>query len=131
MFNTITTVILTLLLFIVFDLVWFSVSLTAVYQPAINNIQGFSTDFMSKMSGGIFAWFLLALGINIFVLPKSNTTMEAVINGMLFGFIVYGVFNGTNYVMFKNYDMNVFFPDLVWGTLVSGAIAGIIFKYRK
>ncbi len=130
MFYTITTIIITLLLFIIFDLIWFSVSLTTVYQPAINSIQGSSAPFFSKMYGGLFAWFLLALGINIFVLPKSNSVFEAVINGLLFGFIVYGIFNGTNYVMFKNYDMNVFFPDLLWGTLVSGAIAGIIFKFR-
>ncbi|MCJ7636534.1 MAG: DUF2177 family protein [Nitrososphaeraceae archaeon] len=125
MLKTITTVILTLCLFVVFDLIWFSVSLPIIYAPAFTRIQGSSPPFFSKISGGIFAWVLLALGINIFVLSKSNTTFEAVINGLLFGFIVYGVYNGTNYATLEKYDMNIFFPDLIWGTLVSGAIAGI------
>ncbi|ARF09603.1 putative membrane protein [Indivirus ILV1] len=130
MINTIVTLIITLMLFIIFDLVWFSVSLSTIYLPKFTEIQGLTHSYFSKIAGGIFAWFLLALGINLFVLPKSNNTFEAVLNGALFGFIIYGVYNGTNYVTFQKYDMNILFPDLLWGTLVSAAVSGIIYNLR-
>lgn len=130
MFNIIITVILTLVLFILFDLVWFSVSLSTIYLPKFTEIQGSAPPFFSKIAGGLFAWILLALGINIFVLPKSNNLFEAILNGALFGFIVYGIYNGTSYVTLQKYDVNIMFPDLLWGTIVSGAISGIIYRLR-
>jgi len=130
MFETIITLIYTLVLFILFDSIWFSVSLSLIYLPKFTEIQGSRPEFFSKIAGGLFAWFLLALGINLFVLPKSNSTISAVINGFLFGFIVYGVYNGTSYTTLNKYDMSIFLPDIIWGTLVSGAIAGIIYNIR-
>ncbi len=130
MLDTIITVILTLVLFILFDLIWFSVSLSTIYLPKFTEIQGSTPLFFSKIAGGLFAWVLLALGINIFVLPKSNNLFEAILNGALFGFIIYGVYNGTNYVTFDKYNMDIMFPDLIWGTIVSAAISGIIYRLR-
>jgi len=130
MIETIITLIYTLVLFIVFDSIWFSVSVPLIYLPKFTEIQGARPEFFSKIMGGIFAWFLLALGINLFVLPKSDSTFSAIINGLLFGFIVYGVYNGTNYTTFNKYDMSIFLPDLIYGTMASGLIAGIIYNIR-
>jgi uncharacterized membrane protein len=130
MIDAIITFILTLILFISFDLIWFSISLSNIYLPKFTEIQGSAPPFFSKISGGIFAWILLALGIITFVIPKSNTVSDAILYGLLFGLIVYGVYNGTSYVTLEKYDINIMLPDLIWGTVVSGVISGIIYYVR-
>ena len=120
-----------LILYIFFDSIWFAASVPSVYIPQLTKIQGEIPNFMLKMHGGLFAWFLLALGMVVFVLPKVNSATEAAFYGFLYGLIVYGIYNGTNYVVFNKYDYKIFLPDLIWGTFASTLIASIMFKFKN
>ena len=120
-----------LVLYIVFDLLWFGISVPLIYLPKFTEIQGERPNFLNKMHGGLFAWFLLALGLYIFVLPKSTNLFNAAFYGFLYGLIVYGVYNGTNFVTFNKYDYKIFLPDLMWGSLVSAGIATIAYKFTQ
>lgn len=71
--------------------------------------------------GGLAAWFLLALGISYFVSGGDPDT--AFIRGAIFGFCVYGVYNGTNYATLKNYDVGTAVIDTLWGTLAAGIVS--------
>lgn len=122
--NKFILIIVTLILFIVMDIMWFNISVPTLYNPTVNKIQGedIQMGFM-KTIGGIYAWLLLALGIIYLVLPLSKNYKDAFINGLIFGFVVYGVYNGTNYAIFKNWDFKVSFFDNAWGTLASGLVS--------
>jgi uncharacterized membrane protein len=100
-------------------------------MPKFTEIQKETPVMLDKMHGGIFAWLLLAIGIYHFVLPLSNTITEAIKYGALYGFIVYGVYNGTNYVTFNKYDSKIFIADLMWGTFVSSIVSVIAFHINK
>lgn len=115
------------LLFIIFDVIWFKFSVPRFYEPTFVAIQG----EMSKLRvvGGLFAWFLLAFGIKYFVLNNSETAKDAIIKGAILGFVIYGVYNGTNYATLKNYDMKTFTADLCWGTFVTSLVSYIAYKY--
>ena len=115
--------------FIALDIIWFSLSVNPIYKPTILNIQ--KEPLEMKLLGGLFAWLLLAIGLYVFVLPLSNNLTNALIYGALYGFIVYGVYNGTNYAILKNYDLKVSLADLSWGIVVSTITAGISYKYIK
>jgi uncharacterized membrane protein len=117
---------LTALLFIIMDLIWFSFSLP-MYNKSVASIQGVPIEM--RVVGGIFAWLLLAFGIQYFVLNSSTSRGDAFLKGALFGFVVYGVYNGTNYAILKNYDMHTFMADLTWGTLVSGFVSAAMFGF--
>ena len=120
-----------LVLYMVFDMLWFGISVPLIYLPKFTEIQGTRPDFLSKIHGGIFAWVLLALGLYIFVLPKATSSYAAAFYGLLYGFIVYGIYNGTNYVTLNKYDYKIFFPDLIWGSLASMGIALLMYKFNK
>lgn len=47
--------------------------------------------------------------------PASAAAVGALV-GFVFGVLVYGVFNGTLHVMFKEYDLAVVLRDFAWGT---------------
>ena len=115
---------ITCVLFIFFDLIWFSFSLSRIYNPSVISIQ--NKPINMRLSGGIFAWMLLAFGINYFVLTSQNHQQDDMLSlftkGALFGLIVYGVYNGTMYAIFSDYDLNTFMYDLLWGIFVSGLV---------
>lgn len=107
-------------------MMWFQYSLNRIYNPSVISIQGQPIDL--RIIGGLFAWILLAIGINFFVLQDNVSKYETFIRGLLFGFIVYGVYNGTLYAIFSNYDSLTFFSDLTWGTLATG-LSSVIVTY--
>lgn len=113
--------ILSLVIFMMLDMMWFSYSLDRIYNPSVLSIQG--QPIKLRLLSGLFAWFLLALGINYFVLQDNLSRQDVVIRGALFGFIVYGVYNGTLRAIFSNYDMSVALSDLAWGTFATSAVS--------
>ena len=120
-----------LILFILLDMIWFSISVSNIYTPAFTKIQGAPPSY--RITGGLFAWVLLALGVYLFVLPMSKSSTDAFIYGAIFGLIVFGVYNGTNYATFKDWNMNIFLSDVIYGTAVTSIISLItysIFKYK-
>lgn len=122
-------ILLIMITFITLDIIWFSISVNPIYKPTILNIQ--KEPLEMKLLGGLFAWLLLAIGLYVFVLPVSTNLTNALMYGALYGFIVYGVYNGTNYAILRNYDLKVSFADLLWGIVVSTLTAGITYKYIK
>lgn len=116
-------IIFTCVILIVFDIIWFSWSLPNIYEPTIIKIQRMPITL--KIMGGLISWFLIAFGINYFVVIKENKILSA-IRGLLFGFIVYGVYNSTNYAIFNNYSISTSIIDTLWGTFIVGFVSAII-----
>lgn len=117
------SLLLTVLMFIILDLFWFSYTIDKIYKPVFNAIQG--SPLQPRMGGAIFAWLLLGLGIRQFVLYKDIKPMNALARGALFGFIVYGIYNGTCYATLSKYDMKTFAADMAWGTFACAAVSAI------
>lgn len=113
------SVLITLVLYLILDMFWFQFSLPS-YKKTVKGIQ--SSDMNVKYLGTV-AWLFLAIGMVYFVLPNVKTRNDALRLGALYGFVVYGVFNGTNYAMFKNWDINISVIDTLWGIFVSSMVA--------
>lgn len=116
--NEFIALLLTALVFIMLDLVWFSVSLKPIYEPTFQAIQG--SPLNMRIGGGIVAWILLALGIRYFGVAGSGTKTDLFIRGAMLGFVVYGVYNGTNYATLTNYPVSTAIADTMWGTFATG-----------
>lgn len=114
---------LTTLIFISLDTLWFMASLKPIYEPSFQSIQGSPLNL--RISGGIVAWLLLALGIRHFGILNGNTKPELFTRGALLGFVIYGVYNATNYATFSNYPIKAAIADTLWGTFAVGAVTVI------
>ena len=73
----------------------------------------------------LIVWILIPVGIIIFVLPKSKDIKKTVLYGAMFGFIVYGVYDFTNYAILKDYSLVMTIVDLIWGTFLCGFVSFI------
>jgi uncharacterized membrane protein len=91
------------------------------YGRLVKNVQG--TDMNTRLAGALVAYPLMFLGLVFIVFPlvrkdteTQNKLVLALKYGALFGLVIYGVYNATNYAIFKNYDAVMAIIDTLWGT---------------
>jgi uncharacterized membrane protein len=78
----------------------------------------------------VMIYFLLASGIIQFVLShhSSKSYIQIFFEGALFGLVIYGIFNLTNFVILKDWPLIVLLVDLSWG-IISSAIVSVFLHW--
>lgn len=108
--QNITGFIKIVLLLLTFDLMYIESKLVD-YMGTVKNIQ--SSDIKPKFIG-LLAYIIMAYAIQ----NLTKTTKEAVV----LGFVIYSIYNLTNYYIFTNWNINVAIPDTMWGTFLFGLV---------
>ena len=72
-------------------------------------------------------YIVAVIGIWVFVLNRVTTTEEAFIYGALLGFLMYAFYDFTNLATLKDYPWSLTVVDILWGTLLVGAVTAIMF----
>lgn len=91
-----------------------------VYERAVGTFPDFKG---SRMAVAPLAWLAMALGwlvlvatpVKIGITRKENPWSVGLYYGVVYGFVVYGVFNFTNHVMYESWKVGIMMRDLVWG----------------
>lgn len=86
-----------------------------VFQDTVVTIQ--RVVMQIKPEAVIFVYLLLIGVINYFIIQKNRSPLEA----FILGFCIYGIYDGTNYAMFKKWPINVAIMDAVWGGILFSA----------
>lgn len=107
--------------YVILDTIWFQFS-TPSYRKVVETIQG---KEMKIKYLGFFAWVVMAIGIAIFVIPLSDSVQTAMKLGAIYGLVLYGTFNGTNYALFRDWTFSISMIDTLWGIFVSAMVAGL------
>lgn len=116
--------ILNFIFLLIFDCIWFSFSLESLYKPMFLQIQQKPLRF--RLWSGIIVWFLIALGITFIIrFFCIKNIFYSLWIGLLTGFIIYGVYNFTNYSTFEKYTLKVTIFDTLWGTFLVGIVTFI------
>ncbi len=80
-----------------------------MFGSMVKKIQG---ESMSIRYGSAFiVYALLAYGLVHFIIKPGRNILDA----MLLGVVIYGVFDFTNYAVFYNYGLYVAIMDTLWG----------------
>jgi uncharacterized membrane protein len=107
-----------LTLFIVLDIPYLLLT-GSHWGKQINKIQ--KSKLKLNYTGVFLSYLFLSVGLLIFVLPnikKDNKFNDSLKYGALYGMVIYGVFNGTNLAIFKNYKITTLLLDTIWGSLL-------------
>lgn len=103
------------------DLIWITAN-KSKYAQLVSAVQ--HKPMKVNTQAAIIAYAAMVLGLVAFVIPaakadpSSNKKIKALRHGALFGFVVYAIYNATNYAIFQDYSLTTAVLDTIWGTTV-------------
>ena len=90
-----------------------------IFGETVKNIQNSALSI--RYGSAFIVYALLAYGLVHFIIKPGRSYKDAA----LLGLIVYGVFDFTNYAIFRNYGLPVAIMDTLWGATLMGVTAYI------
>jgi uncharacterized membrane protein len=77
--------------------------------------------------GGILCYILLVIGLYYFIVREHRPVFDA----FLLGLVIYGVYEGTTYALFKKWKLNTMLMDTLWGGILFALTTFITYKVVK
>ncbi len=96
---------------LILDFIWINVFLLPIFSSMIDKVQ--KEPIQLNLIGAVIAYFVLILFAFLF-LPKMNNEYEA----FVLGFLLYAVYDSTNYATLKNWNAYVAIVDSLWGGIL-------------
>jgi uncharacterized membrane protein len=114
---------LTYPLFVLMDILWLGFIMGNTYKEQLHQfllIENGSMQIQWPIACAV--WSLIVIGSLYFALPlvKENSLISAFGHGALYGFILYGVYDLTNYAMINKWPLSITLLDIGWGTFANG-----------
>ena len=115
------------LAFMLLDGVWLGVVMKNFYRTQLAPIVRLADGGIApNWHAAVVVYILLGTGIALFVLPRAPTASLAAAYGALFGLVVYGVYDFTNYSTLRQWPFVLTIADVAWGTAASAACAAAV-----
>jgi len=116
--SKLTKIILSLIILFIFDLIFLYITKN-IFNKQIKTIQG--KPIKIKLVGFIITYLIMMYGYYHFILKDD----KSVFDGFIYGFVVYGVFEFTNYSIFNKWNIKTIIIDLSWGSILHAIITYI------
>lgn len=113
--------------FMVLDGLWLGVVAKNFYRSQLAPIVRLADGGIAPhWPAALVVYLLLGTGIALFVIPRAPTVPLAAAYGALFGLVVYGVYDFTNYSTLRQWPFVLTIADVAWGTAASAACAAAV-----
>lgn len=116
--------IVALLIVLAIDFTWILIIAKSFYNEQLS---GFVRPEVVPMWSVFLAWALIPLGLVLFVNQISKDKKQSLVYGALFGFILYGVYDFTNYATLANFTLKMLGVDILWGIFIC-SISSLLLK---
>ena len=95
------------------------------FNRQIQNVQG--SQMQVNFLGVALCYIFLIAGINYFIIKPRKSVTDA----FLLGLVIYGVYETTNYALFKNWSIITVIIDTLWGGLLFASTTYIVNMLRN
>jgi uncharacterized membrane protein len=86
------------------------------------NINNGEIDFTKlKIASAIICYLIMSFGLYHFSIKEKN-----ILNALILGFVVNGIYNTTNYATINKYSLNVAIIDTLWGPTLFTIVVYIV-----
>ena len=99
--------------------------LKGYFVKQVKIIQGSKPQI--KYIGALICYLFLIIGLNYFIIKPKKSVSDA----FLFGLVIYGVYESTNYALFNNWSVLTMFIDTLWGGILFALTTYIVNKLRS
>ena len=129
-FTDIKIIFLICLIFIIIDIPVLMYVNKDTYLVNFRNINNGEIDFTRlKIISALICYLIMAFGLYYFSVKEKN-----ILNALILGFVINGIYNTTNYATINKYSLNVAIIDTLWGptlfTIVSYLAINLIDLYK-
>ncbi len=115
-------------IFLAVDLLWLGVIMTKFYKSELGVLARRSGENLAPIWwAALVVYFLIPLGVVLFALPKAVQGGSPYLWGFLYGVILYGVYDLTNYSLLANWPWRMTIVDILWGGWVCAFATRIAF----
>ena len=107
-------------LMLAIDILYLS-SISGFFNKQIKQVQG--SDLKMNYLGGIICYPLLIFGLYYFIIKNRKnykTRGKMILDAMILGWVIYGVYESTNYAILKKWNWQTVLVDGVWGGILFG-----------
>ena len=92
------------------------------YLVNFRNINNGEIDFTRlKILSALICYLIMAFGLYYFSVREKN-----ILNALILGFVINGIYNTTNYATINKYSLNVAIIDTLWGPTLFTTVAYIV-----
>jgi uncharacterized membrane protein len=113
--------------YMVLDGVWLGLLMKNFYRTQLAPIVRLADGGIAPNWPAAFVvYVLLGTGIALFVIPRAPTVPLAAAYGAVFGLVVYGVYDFTNYSTLRQWPFVLTLADVAWGAVASAACAAVV-----
>jgi len=109
MFNF--TLLISAILFVIIDSFYLNF-MKKYFEKLIEKVQG--SPIKMNFLGAALCYVFLIAGLNYFIIKPKKSVQDA----FLLGIVIYGVFETTNYAIFKNWSILAVIMDTLWGGIL-------------
>jgi uncharacterized membrane protein len=135
MLHTIKVYFATLPIFLAIDFFWLGFLMSKFYKKELGPLsRGSSGSYETIWWAAAIVYICIPLGIVLFVLPqvKSNTIFPtATVWGAIYGFILYAVYDMTNYALVAKWPLRMSIVDICWGMVICGTVSTVAAYFDK
>jgi uncharacterized membrane protein len=122
-------VVLGSLAFMVLDGVWLGIVMKGFYRSQLAPIARMADGGIApNWPAALVVYLALGIGIAAFVLPRASTLAAAAGYGALFGLVVYGVYDFTNFSTLRQWPFVVTLVDVAWGAAASAIASAVVWS---
>ena len=114
--------------FALLDGVWLGLLMKNFYRDQLAPLARLSAGggLAPNWTAALVVYVCLGAGLAIFVVPRASTVAGVAGFGALFGLVVYGVYDMTNYSTLRQWPLMLAIADIAWGGVASAICAAIM-----
>jgi uncharacterized membrane protein len=91
----------------------------------IQSVQG--EPIVIHLLGLVLCYIFLICGINYFIIIPNRPVIDA----FLLGLVIYGVYESTNYSLFKKWSILTVLIDTLWGGILFAVTTYLTYKFKN
>jgi uncharacterized membrane protein len=111
------------ILLVVIDFFYLNI-IRSYFENQVKIVQG--SPLQVNFLGLILSYIFLIFGLNYFIIKSKKSAYDA----FLLGILIYGVFETTNYALFKKWSFFTVILDTLWGGTLFAIVTFIINNLR-
>jgi uncharacterized membrane protein len=112
--------------FLAIDFFWLGIVMSKFYKDELGVLARISNGALTPVmwAAGI-VYVLIPLGIVLFALPRvsaEHVVSSALFWGFLYGIVLYGVYDMTNYALVSKWSLRMSIVDILWGGTINAVM---------